>query len=363
MRLLLLNLVTDADSPVQGFTTVWINALARRCEYVDVLTMRAGRIAVAENARVFSVGKERGYSEPRRLLEFYRLLNGLLRERAYDACFAHMNTLFSILAAPLLKPRGIPITLWYAHGAVTPKLRLAEKLADRVVSSSPEGFRLPSRKLTIIGQGIDTEAFTPTSQPAERPFTIVSVSRLAPVKRVEVMVEAARLLAQMPDTPPFRLRVFGTAEPKYAAYQHGLRELVARYHLEALVEFAGPVVYADVPAAYQSADVMVNTSQTGSVDKAVLEAMACGLPVISANEAFQPILREWGDLLLMPPDAPDALAERLRRLMQMPPEARRELGCALREIVVRDHSLEQLVGRLMRMFPATKIQKVSNDAE
>ena len=350
MRLLLLNLVTDADSPVQGFTTVWINALARRCEYVDVLTMRGGRIAVAENVRVFSVGKERGYSEPRRLLEFYRLLNRLLLERAYDACFAHMNTLFTILAAPLLKPRGIPVTLWYAHGAVTPKLRLAEKLADQVVTSSPEGFRLPSSKLTIIGQGIDTNVFTPAAEYTQRPFTFVSVSRLAPVKRVEVMIEAARLLAQRGDLPPFRLRIFGTAEPKYAAYQQGLHELVARHDLQALVEFAGPVAYADVPAAYQAADVMVNTSQTGSVDKAVLEAMACALPVISANEAFQPILRKWDDLLLIPPDAPDVLAERLRRLMQMSPEARRSLGCALREIVVRDHSLEQLVERLMRIF-------------
>jgi len=65
-----------------------INALAARCEAVDVITMRAGRLAVAPNVRVYSVGKERGYGEPRRLVEFYRLLFRLLRTQRYDACFA-----------------------------------------------------------------------------------------------------------------------------------------------------------------------------------------------------------------------------------------------------------------------------------
>ncbi len=350
MRLLLLNLVTDADSSVQGFTTVWINALARRCDYIDVLTMRAGRIAVADNVRVFSVGKEHGYSEPHRLLEFYRHLHRLLQERTYDACFTHMNTLFAILAAPLLRPRSIPITLWYAHGTVTPKLRLAENLVQQVVTSSPQGFRLPSKKLTIVGQGIDTGTFTPAAQPAERPFTLVSVSRLAPVKRVEVIIEAAHLLRQREHVPPFCLRILGEAEPKYADYRQKLRDLVTHYELEAVVEFTGGVTYTHIPDIYRAADVMVNTSQTGSVDKAVLEAMACGLPVLTANEAFQPILRDWDDLLLMPPDSPPALAERLQRLMTMPPQARQALGCGLREIVVRDHSLEGLAGRLIEIL-------------
>ncbi|MBZ0286039.1 MAG: hypothetical protein K8I30_00385, partial [Anaerolineae bacterium] len=91
MKLLLFNLATDADDPVLGFTTVWINALARQCEQIDVLTMRAGRLALAENVRVFSVGGEKGDSEPRRAVEFYRILFDLLRRTRYDACFAHMQ--------------------------------------------------------------------------------------------------------------------------------------------------------------------------------------------------------------------------------------------------------------------------------
>ena len=111
MRLLIFNLVTDMDDPVLGFTTTWINALAARCEAVDVITMKMGRLAVASNVRVYSVGKERDYSEPRRAVEFYRILFGLLRQHHYDACFAHMMQLFAVMAAPLLKLHRVPITL------------------------------------------------------------------------------------------------------------------------------------------------------------------------------------------------------------------------------------------------------------
>ena len=43
------NLLVDADDSILGFTTVWLNAVAARCEQIDVITMQTGRIAVSEN--------------------------------------------------------------------------------------------------------------------------------------------------------------------------------------------------------------------------------------------------------------------------------------------------------------------------
>src|SRR5512132_1096345 len=100
MRILLFNLATDADDPLLGFTTRWISALAARVEFIHVITMRMGRLNVPDNVRVYSVGKEKGFSELRRLMEFYRLLFRILREDRIDACFSHMITIFTILAAP-----------------------------------------------------------------------------------------------------------------------------------------------------------------------------------------------------------------------------------------------------------------------
>lgn len=347
LRLLWFNLMTDADAPVQGFATDWINAVAKRCTAVDVITMQAGRIAVADNVRVFSVGKEKGYNEARRAFEFYRLLNRLLHENTYDACFAHIQSLFAVMGAPLLRPRGIPITLWYAHKAVTPRLRLAEKLVDHIVTASPESFRIDSPKVQVIGHGIDTGRFTPQNA-AQDPFTIISVSRIAPIKRLETIIEAASMLKQ--DGCDFRLRIIGNTNPQDQAYATELKALAAAYNLTSVVEFTGEIPHHAIVPVYQQAHLMVNISNTGAVDKAVLEAMACGLPVITANEAFQPILADWRDHLLVPAEAPDMLANKILNIMNMLPETRQALGRSLRRIVVHDHSLDHLADKLVRLF-------------
>jgi glycosyltransferase involved in cell wall biosynthesis len=255
-----------------------------------------------------------------------------------------MQPLFAALGGPLLKARGVPLTLWYAHSSVTPHLRLAERLAVRIVTPSPESFRLPSRKVIITGHGVDTDIFTPAAalRPPDASFTAVSVGRLSPVKRVDVMIEAARLLTTR--GLAFRLRLVGDPLPQHAAYADAVRMQAA--DLGGAVEFAGPVLHDDIVDTYRAADAMVSTSATGSLDKAALEAMACGLPVVTSAEALRAILAPWGDRLLCPPDDAAALADRLAALMAAPADDRRALGLALRQIVVEQHSLARLARRL-----------------
>jgi hypothetical protein len=81
----------DADHATLGHTTAWTNALARRADHVSVITMLAGRIAVEPNVTVYSLGKELGCSEPRRLLTYYRLVHRVFTERPIDACFPHAD--------------------------------------------------------------------------------------------------------------------------------------------------------------------------------------------------------------------------------------------------------------------------------
>ncbi|MCE2490918.1 MAG: glycosyltransferase, partial [Anaerolineae bacterium] len=283
LRLLWFNLATDADAPNLGFASDWINALAPHCEYIDVMSMREGRVNVAANVKVYSLGKEKGYSEARRAGRFYRLLWSLLRSRQYDACFAHMQPLFAAMGAPLLQLHGIPLTLWYAHRAVTLRLRLAELAATRVVSPSRESFRLPSDKLRIIGHGIDVERFVPAA-PATGTFTVLCLGRIAPVKQPDTLITAAQLLKN--HGTKFRLRLVGTVYPQDREYARDLHALVDKGALRDCVEFAGAVSHEQVPAEIRRAHILVNLSETGSVDKAVLEAMACGIPVVTSNEAF-----------------------------------------------------------------------------
>ena len=165
MRLLLFNLATDADDPILGFATRWIGALAKRVEFIHVITMRSGRLDVPGNVRVYSVGKEKGYSEPRRAIEFYRLLFRILQEDHIDACFSHMIPIFTVLAAPVLRPKGIPVVTWYAHRQVTPTLKLAHHFSDKMVSINDSSYPWLTTSLHHLGHGIDTNLFSPVSAP------------------------------------------------------------------------------------------------------------------------------------------------------------------------------------------------------
>jgi glycosyltransferase involved in cell wall biosynthesis len=351
MRLLLFNLATDADDPILGFATRWISALAEYMESIDVITMRSGKVEVPKNVRVYSVGKEKGYSEPRRASEFYRILGNLLTEQHYDACFAHMMPLFAVMAAPFLRLKKIPIVLWYAHKSVTPLLRLATFLVARVVTSTQAGFRISSSKVQVIGQGINTEKFVPKQEGNSRnqTFTILTVGRLSPIKRIELLIAAVALCKEKHPELSVIVKIVGAAATDTDKfYEAKLFSVVETYHLQNIVIFTGSKTYEQLVHFYHQADCFVNLSETGSIDKAVLEAMSCGLPVIT-NPAFTNLLSAELSHWVIDGD-PVKLCDRLLLLASMPEIERCKLGHQLRNIVVQEHSLTGLCSQLVREF-------------
>jgi len=356
MRLLLFNLATDADDPILGFTTGWIATLAGHVESIDVITMRSGKLEVPQNVRVYSVGKEKGYSEPRRAIEFYRLLGKLLAGRHYDACFAHMMPLFAVMAAPFLRLKKIPTVLWYTHKSVNPMLRLATFLVERVVTASQESFRIPSSKVRVIGHGIDTEKFVPAEYRSltNSPFTILTVGRLSPIKRIDLLIEAIALLREKKPYLSVCLKIVGgPARESDKCYEAELKQQVDSAGLQNTVVFTGSKSFQQILPFYQQASCFVNLSETGAIDKAVLEAMSCEVPVVT-NPAFTRVLgADLANTWVIDGD-PSKLCDLLLFLADLSELERRQLGQQLRNIVVREHSLTELCLQLVREFQSVK---------
>jgi glycosyltransferase involved in cell wall biosynthesis len=351
-HLLWFNLATDADDPILGFTTSWIRAAARRVGRVDVVTMRRGRFEVPPNVSVRSVGKERAYSEVRRAFEFYRILSSLTRERQYDACFVHMIPVFAAMAWPLLARQRVPITLWYTHRAASAVLRLAARASTQVVTASTNSFPLQHPRLIVTGHGTDTDLFRPL---ADRPnnrdgFTLLVAGRISPIKRLEMVLEGVHRFVMRTPHPDIRIRFVGPAlDPAYAA---GLSRAAVSMDLSRRVEFAGPVPYMQMPEIYRHADALVSVTGQGSFDKAPLEAMSCGIPVLSSDETLGRDLGEHGGTIL-PAGDPDTLASSLAVLTAETSDRRRRRGELLRTLVTERHGLERLMDRLLgAMTPA-----------
>lgn len=345
-RLLLFNLRTDADDHILGFTTRWINELAPYYTQIDVLTTHAGRLAVAENVRVYSVGRERGTGRIGRLRRFYSILWHLLITHRYDACFAHMQPLFAVLAAPLLGPAGVRITTWYTHRERTPAVVWATRASYRVVSAVESSFPVQTPKLRAIGHGIDTRFFQPADHPtAQAHPRIVYVARLTEIKAQHRLLEAAQPL-------DCEIILVGDVPDGYdAGYKRHLQQLVKDLNLVDRVRFAGPQTPQQVRDWLVSADVAVNLSPPGLFDKAALEAMACGVPTIVANAAFRPVMGVHHEkLAIQHPVDSAALRHQLAGLLATSREERRQIGSDLRTRVLKQHSLQQLAIRLIQVM-------------
>jgi glycosyltransferase involved in cell wall biosynthesis len=348
MRVLLFNLATDIGDPILGFTTRWIGALARRVEFIYVITMRAGQVEAPGNVRVYSVGKEKGYSEFRRAIEFYRYLFRIFREDRIDVCFSHMIPIFAVMASPVLKAKNIPIVSWYAHRQVTTTLKLAHGLSNRMVSINESSYPYDHKKFSSLGHGIDTDFFSPEDLVPSRPPLLLSVGRLSPIKDLLTLIEALHLLRQQGLS--FHCVLVGSPFERDRSFATDLHQKVRDLGLETLVEFVGDVAQDQVVHWYRRCLAHVNLCPNGALDKAALEAMACGKPSLVANRGFQTTIDKYaGDLIFRHGDAFD-LKDRLVQLLEMPPLAREEMGRYLRQKVVDRHGLDHLTNNLMEIL-------------
>ena len=346
-NLLLFNLTTDTQHPILGFTTQWIRALAARCETVHVITMLAGEIDVPANVRVHSVGREHGYSEPRRLIEFYRHLFRILRAHRIDGCFSHMMPVFSALAGPVLRLRGIPLVTWYAHPSLTPTLKLAHFASHRMVTSLPTAYPYRKDKLTVIGQGIDTALFAPGAALVQD-RAVLCVGRISPVKDHPTLLHAVAKI-------DCRLAILGATagaeDEKYLAHLH---RLVSELGISHRVTFVPSVPPAELPAHYSRCDLHVNLTPVGFGDKVAWEAMSCARPCLVANDDFRETLGDYPDDLLFKHGDAEDLAKKLTALLSRSEEERAQIGEYLRAQVERLHSLPALAGRILAEVAAAR---------
>jgi glycosyltransferase involved in cell wall biosynthesis len=200
-------------------------------------------------------------------------------------------------------------------------------------------------KVRVVGQGVDVAKFRPEA--VEKTGDLVSVGRLSPIKGLDRMIEALAECNSRFGTS-YRLDIHGPLPQRDREYVEHLRDLIRRLQLSHLVSLHPSVSHDSVPGILNRARVYLNFSRT-ALDRAVVEAMACGLPVISTNpcvkEILPPALQE---LLFVGWDDADGQAERIHRALSWDEASLAETSRAMREIVARDHSFEALIGKLLK---------------
>ena len=332
----------DAQSPTLGFFVEWLREFGRQSERIHAIGLEAGAHDLPDNVVVHTLGKERGAAKFSQLLRLQTLLRTLLPEAS--GVFAHMSPEFAIAAWPQAALRKRPVVLWYSHRAVTLRLRLAAAMSRSVATTAGGSLNLPIPHAVRLGHGIPTDLFTPAAAHPSAP-ALLAVGRITPIKRVDLMIDAVAALRQR-GIPATLTLVGAPATGADAACLAALRAHVDRLSLGSAVRFAGTTSYRALPDVYRSHAALLNLSPTGSPDKSVLEAMACGLPVVVANETFRPILGTDAAMMCVSP-SPEDVARAIEAVLAADDP---DLPSRMRAIVERDHSLERLIGRLTDLY-------------
>ncbi len=271
--------------------------------------------------------------------------------------------------------------------------RATHVLADSQATKDDlvELFGTPAEKITVLYSGVEAR-FAPVRDQAEidrvcakyqlpRPF-ILSVGTLQPRKNYGRLIEAFAEVIKHPERSP------AGAKPKDAtvrdasfdstAFRSGrltpgwhlviaggkgwmaepIFEQVKRSGLEGRVHFPGFVDDADLPALYSAADLFAYVSLYEGFGLPLLEAMACGTPVIGSRASSLPEVMGDAGLPVDPLDV-DMIAHALREMIDQPELRARSIGLGLERAKL--FTWDKAARELLAIYDRLRPRRVSSD--
>jgi sugar transferase (PEP-CTERM/EpsH1 system associated) len=287
-----------------------------------------------------------------------RRLVRLLRQIRPHVLHTHNPSphMFGVFATCLAR---VPVLLHTKHGRNYPHKwravlvnRVATLLTDYIVPVSDASAqvarrieRVPERKIHVIRNGIDVTDFP---SPEERPLPsegrrAIHVGRLIRLKDQFTLLRATRLVIDR--APDFRLDIVGDGPVRGE-----LESLTAELGLQEHVSFLG--LRKDVRALLPAAEFFVLTSLSEGLSISILEAMAAGLSVVATDVGGnREVVADKVTGLLVPAQAPQALAEAMLAVHNDPELARR-MGLASRARVKDEFDVRVVCARYEKLYSA-----------
>lgn len=290
--------------------------------------------------------------------QFARFMIRFTRRQKIPYDLVHANFFMSGMVAQQVKRAlGIPFVMtFHALGKVRrlsqkeadafPDLRFAieENLmreADRIIAECPqdqrdmeEHYGASADRIDIVPCGFDPDEFWPVTLDARQQlglnrdeFVVLQLGRMVPRKGVDNVIRAAAILRQQYAVPVRMLVVGGNAEQPDPVATPELGRLMRLAHelgIDEQVTFTGQRQRDQLRYYYSAANVFVTTPWYEPFGITPVEAMACGTPVVgTAVGGIKTTVVDGETGYLVPPNDPEALAERLSWLHRHPHLAQR----------------------------------------
>ncbi len=280
-------------------------------------------------------------------------------------------TLLIRLAAPLRRALGSPVVCTlqgedlFLEGLPEPyRLQALELIRVHIgdvdaflsVSEYYAGFMsgylgIPRDKNHVVPLGMNLAGYDRAPRAAGAPFTIGYFARVAPEKGLFTLCEAYRVLRQARGLPPARLEAAGYLNDENKPYLRKAELQMKQWDLEGEFSYRGVLDRAQKIRFLQGLDVLsVPSSYAEPKGLFLLEAMACGVPVVQPRHgAYPEILQKTGGGLLFEPGNVEALADSLFTLYKDSSLAA-ELSRRGYEGVRKHYSVAQMAARAIEVF-------------
>ncbi|MEK7590072.1 MAG: glycosyltransferase, partial [Patescibacteria group bacterium] len=158
-------------------------------------------------------------------------------------------------------------------------------------------------------------------------------------KNLHLLIETAEILKSKNFN--FNIKIAGApileSDKKYF---EKLKEKIKEKELDGIIEFVGPIPNKDIAEFYQSGDLFANLSDTGSMDKTVLEAMVSGTQILVSNEAFADILPNENKTT----KDPEQIVKDIMEITKIKPSP------FMRDYVFSKHNLANLISAIVKTY-------------
>lgn len=356
MKLLILTQKIDLNDDLLGFMHGWIEELAKYCEKITVIALGVGQYCLPHNVKVLSLGKDGlkiknpklGISSNflRRLkyiFNFYRYVWKFGHD--YDCVFVHMNQEYVILGGIFWWFFKKRVALWRNHPFGGFWVRIAVIFSSIIFCTSKFAFVTRYRKTKIMPVGVDTNFFKPNPEINKTPRSILFFSRISPIKRPDLLIDALNLLKK--ENIDFSAKIVGDAPVRDKEYLEDIKQKVKNYGLEGYIEFKKGVPNRQAPEIYNQNEIFINLTPAGSLDKTIFEALACGNLVLMSNQS---LVDELDSKFFFNGESAVDLAAKIKDNLSLDELSKQQIIVSSRNFVAQNHSLQVLVERLMKFL-------------
>jgi glycosyltransferase involved in cell wall biosynthesis len=200
-------------------------------------------------------------------------------------------------------------------------------VSDYYARFVPEYLGIPSEKIRVVPLGINVQGYEKRERESGRRFTIGFFARIAPEKGLHVLAGAYQKLRASGRIPEARLEAAGYIAPEDKQYLNDIKREMKDAGLSAEFNYRGALDREEKISFLRKLDVL-SVPATYNEPKGIflLEAMACGVPVVQPRRGgFTEVVEKTGGGLLVEPDDQEKLAEGILRIYKEP-ELAKKLG-------------------------------------